>query len=131
MSRVDSCRELLLECLRVPRWADELIAGAPYVSSEQFLADAHRAAAVLTDSELAEALSDHPRIGELGSRQSRAEQSNIDVGQVGVAWYLGAGNAAYERQFGRVFLIRAAGRTAEEVLTELDRRRGNSADAER
>ena len=44
---------------------------------------------------------------------------------------LAAGNAAYEERFGRVFLIRAAGRDAEEILAELDRRLGNDDEAER
>ena len=40
-------------------------------------------------------------------------------------------NAEYERRFGHVFLIRAAGRSAEEMLTELDRRLANDEDRER
>ena len=41
------------------------------------------------------------------------------------------GNRAYEERFGHVFLIRAAGRTPEQMLAELRRRLGNDADAER
>ena len=37
----------------------------------------------------------------------------------GVAAAIAAGNAAYEERFGRVFLIRAAGRTPEQILAEL------------
>ncbi len=48
-----------------------------------------------------------------------------------VARALAAGNAAYERRFDRVFIIRAAGRDAPEVLAELDRRLGNDDAAER
>ena len=40
------------------------------------------------------------------------------------------GNAAYERRFGRVFLIRAAGRSPDEMLAELQRRLGNDDDSE-
>ena len=43
---------------------------------------------------------------------------------------MAAGNAAYEGRFGRIFLIRAAGRSAPEMLAELERRLGNSAEAE-
>jgi 2-oxo-4-hydroxy-4-carboxy-5-ureidoimidazoline decarboxylase len=39
------------------------------------------------------------------------------------------GNAAYER-FGRVFLIRAAGRTPEQMRAELERRLGNDDETE-
>ena len=35
---------------------------------------------------------------------------------------IAAGNAAYEERFGRVFIIRAAGRTRREILDELTRR---------
>jgi 2-oxo-4-hydroxy-4-carboxy-5-ureidoimidazoline decarboxylase len=41
------------------------------------------------------------------------------------------GNRAYEDRFGHVFLIRAAGRSPEEMLAELHRRLGNDAAAER
>ena len=44
---------------------------------------------------------------------------------------LAACNAAYEERFGRVFLIRAAGRDAEAILAELDRRLGNDDETER
>ncbi len=48
----------------------------------------------------------------------------------GVADAIAAGNAAYEERFGRVFLIRAAGRSPEQILAELRRRLGNDDDAE-
>ena len=41
------------------------------------------------------------------------------------------GNRGYERRFGRVFLIRAAGRSSSEVLAELRRRLGNDDETER
>ena len=47
-----------------------------------------------------------------------------------VAAAIAAGNAAYEDRFGRVFLIRAAGRSPEEMLAELQRRLGNDDDTE-
>ena len=48
----------------------------------------------------------------------------------GVTAAIAAGNAAYEQRFGRVFLIRAAGRTPEQILTELQRRLRNDDQAE-
>ena len=41
------------------------------------------------------------------------------------------GNLAYERRFGHVFLIRAAGRSAEEMLAELRWRLANDEPSER
>jgi 2-oxo-4-hydroxy-4-carboxy-5-ureidoimidazoline decarboxylase len=41
------------------------------------------------------------------------------------------GNRAYEERFDHVFLIRAAGRSPEEMLAELRRRLDNDAESER
>ena len=119
-------REQLLSCLSVPRWADEVLAGEPYADRSSLLAAADAAARSLSDSELDEALSAHPRIGERGGEQSRREQAGVTPSD-----RLAAENAAYEERFGRVFLIRAAGRNAEEILAELERRLDNSDEAER
>jgi 2-oxo-4-hydroxy-4-carboxy-5-ureidoimidazoline decarboxylase len=48
-----------------------------------------------------------------------------------VARALAEGNAAYEKRFDRVFLIRAAGRSADEILQELRRRLRNDDETER
>jgi 2-oxo-4-hydroxy-4-carboxy-5-ureidoimidazoline decarboxylase len=44
-----------------------------------------------------------------------------------VADALASGNRAYEEKFGRVFLIRAAGRTAPEILAALNERLAHTA----
>jgi 2-oxo-4-hydroxy-4-carboxy-5-ureidoimidazoline decarboxylase len=128
---VETTREVLLGCLSVPRWADDVRAGQPYADRDELLAAADRAARELTDDELDQALAGHPRIGERGGVQSQREQSGVDPGQVDTAARLAAGNAAYEERFGRVFLIRAAGRDGAEILAELDRRLRNDDATER
>jgi 2-oxo-4-hydroxy-4-carboxy-5-ureidoimidazoline decarboxylase len=121
-------REQLLGCLSVPRWADEVLSGEPYADRSALLVAAGAAARSLSDPELDQALSAHPRIGERGGAQSQREQAGVDAS---AADRLAAGNAAYEERFGRVFLIRAAGRDADEILAELERRLANTDDAER
>ena len=130
MSAPELTRETLLGCLAVPRWADDVLAGQPYDDRQALLDAADRAAQELTDDELAQALSGHPRIGEPGGQQSQREQSGVDTGDE-TQRRLREGNAAYEERFDRVFLIRAAGRDAEEILAELDRRLGNDDATER
>ena len=49
----------------------------------------------------------------------------MDHGDAAVMAALAEGNREYEQRFGRVFLIRAAGRSSSEVLAELRRRLGN------
>jgi len=130
-------RDQLLECLSVPRWADDVLADAPYDDRGALLARADEAARTLTDDELAQALAGHPRIGERpaaghnAAASAREQAGVVSTGSTEVTERLAAGNAAYERRFDRVFLIRAAGRTADQMLAELERRLRNDDDAER
>ena len=115
---------------------DEVAEGRPYADREALLARADAAAQELTDDELSAALAGHPRIGERAAAGhdaefSAREQSGVDPSDDGVARRLLKGNHAYEERFGRVFLIRAAGRSAAEILAELERRLANDDDTER
>ena len=89
-----------------------------------------------TTLELEAALARHPRIGERAgaghdAAHSTREQSGVDRSDAEVASRLADGNRAYEERFDRVFLIRAAGRDATEILAELERRLGNDDETER
>jgi 2-oxo-4-hydroxy-4-carboxy-5-ureidoimidazoline decarboxylase len=120
-------REQVFAALGVRRWAEEVLAGAPYGSVDDLLAAADRTGR-LTDAELEEAVQQHPRIGEKptvegdAGRLSAAEQSGLASADEGFEAAIARGNRVYEERFGRVFLIRAAGRTPQEVLDELQRR---------
>jgi 2-oxo-4-hydroxy-4-carboxy-5-ureidoimidazoline decarboxylase len=59
---------------------------------------------------------------------SQTEQAGVDPADAG---RLREANLAYEQRFGRVFLVRAAGRTSAEILAELERRLGNDDATER
>jgi 2-oxo-4-hydroxy-4-carboxy-5-ureidoimidazoline decarboxylase len=132
----DEARGLLRTCLDVPRWVDEMEGGRPYAGWPALRVAAEESAAALTDGELVAALARHPRIGERAgadhdAQHSEREQAGVDPADDEVARRLAAGNAAYERRFDRVFLIRAAGRSAGEILAELDRRLDNDDETER
>jgi 2-oxo-4-hydroxy-4-carboxy-5-ureidoimidazoline decarboxylase len=129
--------ERLTSCLSVGRWVDRVRDGRPYAGWQALEAAARDAAAQLSDDELARALAGHPRIGEQATgphhqvELSRSEQSGVDPSDAAVRNALAEGNAAYEERFERVFLIRAAGRSAPEILGELRRRLGNDEATER
>jgi 2-oxo-4-hydroxy-4-carboxy-5-ureidoimidazoline decarboxylase len=133
----EEARARLAECLPVPRWVDEVVSGRPYAGWHDAEQRAAAAAAELDDEELEAALAGHPRIGERPSgpehsaEHSTREQAGVDASDAAVARALADGNAAYERRFDRVFLIRAAGRSAHEILAELTRRLGNDDATER
>lgn len=130
-------RELLQACLPVHRWVEEVLEGRPYADWPALEARAAASAEHLDDRELESALAGHPRIGERPSDPqhhaefSRQEQSGVDASDSDIARQLAEGNAAYEERFHRVFLIRAAGRGAPEILAELRRRLRNDDGAER
>lgn len=121
-------RSGLTACLAVPRWVDDVVGRAPFASLDALLAAADAAATPLSPAEVDTALADHPRIGEkhAGSGVSAAfsakEQASSLSDDEELARALAEGNRAYEARFGRVFLIRAAGRSRPEILAELHRR---------
>lgn len=120
--------EQLRGCAPIESWVRHLIASRPYPSRESLLAEASARARTWTTAEVLGALAHHPRIGEragdrtvalsaVEAEHSAAEQAGVDDPD---AWVLA--NSRYERRFGTVFLIRAAGRSQAEMLAELERR---------
>lgn len=122
--------QVLRPCLDVARWVAAVSDARPYDSVESLLATARVAAPMLSHPELEGALAHHPRIGQRATGTSheatlsRSEQADLQVSD-DVRRRLQAGNEAYEKHFGRTFLIRAAGRSAAQILTELESRLGN------
>jgi 2-oxo-4-hydroxy-4-carboxy-5-ureidoimidazoline decarboxylase len=131
-----AARDRLSGCLDVERWVDTVLTGRPYADLGALRQVAATAAGSLSDQELEQALARHPRIGERAgaghdAAHSTREQAGVDHSDADVAQRLVAGNRAYEERFDRVFLIRAAGRDAEEILAELTRRLDNDDETER
>ena len=127
----------LAACNAAPRFVREVAAGRPYPTAAELAETAATVAGGLGWDEVAVALAAHPRIGEQAAgdsaeaASSRREQSAVTGAGDEVTQALADGNSAYERRFGHVFLIRAAGRGPEEILAELTRRLGNDPAAER
>lgn len=127
---------VLRPCLDVPRWTAEVAASRPYDSVQAVVAAGKRAGDRLDSEEVAQALAHHPRIGERAQGDSteaalsRKEQTGLGDLDGDVQTRLVQGNREYEEVFDQVFLIRAAGRTSEEILTELQRRMKNSGEDE-
>jgi 2-oxo-4-hydroxy-4-carboxy-5-ureidoimidazoline decarboxylase len=115
-------RERLATALHVRRWVDEVASGCPYPTVDSLVGVADLAARTLSRAEIDEALSAHPRIGEQASGLSSAEQAASATDDPALVEAMTAGNRAYEQRFGRIFLIRAAGRSRPEILAELHRR---------
>jgi 2-oxo-4-hydroxy-4-carboxy-5-ureidoimidazoline decarboxylase len=134
---VETAAERLRGCNAAPRFASEMLAGRPYPDAHALVARAEQVARALPWDEVAVALAAHPRIGDrvagasAEAEASRREQSSMADADTEVRAALLDGNRAYEERFDHVFLIRAAGRSPQEMLGELRRRLDNDVDAER
>lgn len=120
--------DALRACCAADAWVHRLQAARPVGSVSALLELSDAAVLDLDDAALDQALAAHARIGErrLGitreDRWSRTEQAGALAADDDVTTRLAEGNARYEERFGRVFLIRAAGRSAEEMLAALEDR---------
>jgi 2-oxo-4-hydroxy-4-carboxy-5-ureidoimidazoline decarboxylase len=125
--------ERLYECLANRSWAAEVASRRPYPDAQSFLAAARTALNGLTDADWVAAFQAHPRIGERGGdapESSEREQTRVMQSSAATVLALIAQNPRYEKKFGHVFLIRASGRSGEEILSELRRRMRNNPGAE-
>lgn len=118
----------LMTCCAARSWAAQVSGLRPFSSEAALVVAGRRLAEQLTWPEVLEALSAHPRIGQrlasqtTEARWSRQEQSGVSAGSYEAFI---AGNAAYERRFGYIFLICATGLSGEQMLAELTRRLEN------
>lgn len=129
----------LMKCCGAKRWAKAVAAAKPFATVAALLARAETAMDGLTRADWLEAFSRHPRIGERNPQQAKfaptagwsgEEQSGM-AGTSGEARRrLEDRNKEYERKFGHVFLICAAGKGADEMLAALEQRMGNIASVE-
>lgn len=123
-------RRDLAACLDAPEWVEAVLAARPFATPAAALQAGDEAASALPPEQVLRALHAHPRIGErptgagASAAASRREQAGVAADDA-TARALAAGNTAYEERFGHVFLVRAAGRSAEDVLAALRQRLDN------
>lgn len=126
-------RRELLACCTSERWTDGVAAGRPYPSMTALLDSSNKVVAGLAVDDLRAALDGHPRIGDRPGRShdwSRREQAGVTTSDEAVQHGLAEGNAAYERRFGHIYLVCAAGRSGAELLAVLRDRLGNDHETE-
>ncbi|MBF0661675.1 MULTISPECIES: 2-oxo-4-hydroxy-4-carboxy-5-ureidoimidazoline decarboxylase [unclassified Rhodococcus (in: high G+C Gram-positive bacteria)] len=121
----------LSECCSSRTWTERLVQGRPYLSRAALLRASDAVTAALTRDDLAEALAGHPRIGERSDHaSSKREQASVASADAHIRDALVAGNRKYEERFGHVYLVRAAGRSADELLSILQRRLTHDSETE-
>jgi OHCU decarboxylase len=124
--------EALRECCASQRWVQLMIAAPKRDSPDAVHERAAEAFDALDVDDWREAFAAHARIGQLraGDDRGTAEQFAAACASDEQRAALAEANERYEARFGHVFLIRARGRGAGEMLAALHERLANSADTE-
>jgi 2-oxo-4-hydroxy-4-carboxy-5-ureidoimidazoline decarboxylase len=129
----------ILPCCGSRAWAQELASLRPFAEPTDLLRRSDKVWAVLDVADWEEAFASHPRIGEQkapasataqSAQWSTQEQGSADLSDSQVKQDLKQANAAYEARFGRIYIVCAAGKSAEEMLAILHRRLENGHAAE-
>jgi 2-oxo-4-hydroxy-4-carboxy-5-ureidoimidazoline decarboxylase len=130
--------EAMIACCGSRRWAAEMVALRPIPGIAQLSTAADDIWRTMGESDLLEAFSCHPRIGErkqpqsssLSAAWSRQEQSSANSASDSLLTEIDESNALYEQQFGFTYIVCATGKSAEEMLAILKRRLMNDRAAE-
>jgi allantoicase len=130
---------LLVACCGSSRWVAGMLARRPFEDLEDLLMASDEVAETMEAHDWLEAFRHHPRIGESAADAtvsetaalwSEGEQAAASESSDDVQRRIVEGNKEYEKRFGYIFIIRAAGRSADEVLAALTERLSNEGDAE-
>lgn len=118
----EEAEEVLRPCADIASWLSAVVAARPFATVGELESTAARAADDWSVDDLDQALAQHPRIGEradgpsIESGLSRGEQPAMPDE---LAATMARANADYEAKFGRIFLIRAKGRSAADIYDAL------------
>lgn len=109
------------------RWVASMLERAPFADVEELHAAAEVAFDELGEQDWLEAFGHHPRIGDVEALRERfaasgafseREQAGLGETEDAIVEAIHRGNEEYEAKHGFVFLIRAAGRSAQEILEQ-------------
>jgi OHCU decarboxylase len=130
----------ILPCCGSNSWARQMAGLRPIDDEDRLLAASDRTWRSLTEADWMEAFSHHPRIGHsvapstaparLSAQWSSEEQQKVGAAGNDVLAALAEGNRAYEQRFGRIFIVCAAGKSAQTILDILQRRLRNDEQTE-
>jgi OHCU decarboxylase len=127
-------RALLHSCCGSARWVEQMEQRRPFRDQSALLSSALAVWWSLGPDDWREAFAQHPRIGDRDAlarkfaataHLSAREQRGVDAAGEDILTALAETNRIYEETFGYIFIVRAAGRSAEEMLALMRQRLAN------
>ena len=137
-SEESEAQRAMIACCGAKRWAEAMTALRPIANVLELSLVADRVWATMEQADWMEAFACHPRIGERkvahasakSQSWSRQEQSAAAGAEEAVLAELAEGNTLYEERFGFTYIVCATGKSAEEMLSILNRRLASEHTAE-
>ncbi len=132
-------KELFSICCGSEEWIEKMINSRPFNSKDEALKIAETHWYLLDKVCWLDAFSHHPKIGDINSlgkkysssgNLAKSEQSRISGASMKVLENLSRYNEEYERKFGYIFIVCASGKSAEEMLSLIEKRINNTEDSE-
>jgi 2-oxo-4-hydroxy-4-carboxy-5-ureidoimidazoline decarboxylase len=129
----EAAREIVA-CCGSGTWSAKMASRRPIQDEATLLALSDEIWRALSEADWLEAFRSHPRIGESNadktvaaqsSAWSEQEQQKAAAADEAVKMALKWGNREYEQKFGRIFIVCATGKSANEILEILRRRLHN------
>jgi len=121
----------LQQCCGSRNWVVKMLAGFPFADAPAVFAAASDAWHACGPADWLEAFAHHPAIGaQTTDSTAAAEQSGTKTATGDTRAALSTGNQAYKDRFGFIYIICATGKTADEMLANLDTRLHNSPEVE-
>ena len=127
-------KKILYQCCGSATWVEKMLTIPPANDLIDLFEDAEEKWYECNEEEWKEAFSNHPKIGDLESLKKKfvstaqwasSEQSGVNAATEKTLERLAEGNKLYEGKFGYIFIICATGRSAEEMLEDLEERLTN------
>jgi 2-oxo-4-hydroxy-4-carboxy-5-ureidoimidazoline decarboxylase len=113
-------------CCASRTWSGRMTEARPFFNLTQLEAQADNIWKSCSREDWLEAFAAHPRIGEsTAARWSQQEQARVSEASAGVQTELARLNSEYEARFGHIFIICAAQKSGEEILSVLRQRLTN------
>jgi len=123
--------EALRTCCGSVVWAETMNQLFPFATADKLYAAADAIWDSLTETDWREAFAHHPKIGDMDALREKfastaawaaGEQGAVQQASEATLQGLKAGNEAYERHFGYIFIVCATGKSAGEMLALLQAR---------